>query len=91
MINGIGKSGAGRIEPQRSQADKAGAAGATLSVGPVGTAPTGPGGVVAALVSQGAPVDTDKVSALRQAIAEGRYRVDPELIADKMIAADLGR
>ena len=91
MINGIGKSGAGRIDAQRSQADKAGAAPASASVLPISERSATAGGVVGALVAQGAPVDTDKVSALRQAIAEGRYRVDSELIADKMIAADLGR
>ena len=33
------------------------------------------------------PVDTDRVVALRQAIADGTYRVAPSAIADAMIAA----
>ena len=35
------------------------------------------------------PVDTDRVTTLRAAIAEGRYDVDPHTIADRMIDSDL--
>ncbi len=34
------------------------------------------------------PVDTARVDALRSAIAEGRYPVDPDAVAAKMIALD---
>jgi negative regulator of flagellin synthesis FlgM len=44
---------------------------------------------VAELVAQGAPVDMDKVSRLRAAIAEGSYKIDPQAIADRMMALDL--
>ena len=44
---------------------------------------------VADLAASGPPVDTDKVAAIRQAIANGSYSVDPKAIADKMIALDL--
>jgi negative regulator of flagellin synthesis FlgM len=50
------------------------------------TAPTTP---AAQLAAAGAPIDASKVASLRQAIAEGRYSVDPQRIADAMVALDL--
>ncbi len=41
------------------------------------------------LAQQGAPIDQAKVDALRAAIAEGRYLLDPQKLAQKMIALDL--
>ncbi len=43
----------------------------------------------AAIASQGAPVDQAKVDDIRAAIAEGRYIIDPQELAKKMIALDL--
>jgi len=43
----------------------------------------------AEMAAQGAPVDMDKVAAIRAKIADGSYKVDPKAIADKMIAFDL--
>jgi negative regulator of flagellin synthesis FlgM len=43
----------------------------------------------AELAAQGAPVDTGRVAALRTAIANGSYTVDPKAIAERMIALDL--
>lgn len=37
-----------------------------------------------------APVDAARVAELRAAIANGSYKVDPEQIASKMVALDLG-
>jgi negative regulator of flagellin synthesis FlgM len=91
MIDGIGRNGAGRIDLQRAGASQSG--GAPASVGarvPDGQA-EGLQGIAAALVELGPPVDQDKVATLRQAIAEGRYRVDPEAIAERMIAAEHAR
>jgi negative regulator of flagellin synthesis FlgM len=91
MIDGIGKSGTGRIELSRSSAGQAAAAATPTGASGASARSAGLGGVVSDLVSLGAPIETDKVAALRQAIAEGRYRVDPDAIADRMIAADLDR
>jgi negative regulator of flagellin synthesis FlgM len=44
---------------------------------------------VDSLVSQGAPIDMDKVARIKAAIAEGRYPVNPQVIAQKMIELDL--
>ena len=35
------------------------------------------------------PIDGGRVAELRVAIAEGRYAVDPQLIAERMIDSDL--
>jgi negative regulator of flagellin synthesis FlgM len=37
----------------------------------------------------GPPVDSDKVAAIRSAIAEGRYPVNPARIAEAMLSLDL--
>lgn len=91
MIDGIGKSGTGRIDLQRAAAGQGPAGSAPVKGAAEGGRSGGVGGVVAELVSMGPPVDGGKVLAIQEAIALGRYRVDPEAIADRMIAADLGR
>ena len=88
MIDGIGKAGAGRLELVRSSVDRsaaAGKAGDALSGRPL----QGPSSVVAEMASSGPPVDAGKVAAIRAAIAEGRYPVDPAKIAASMLALDL--
>jgi negative regulator of flagellin synthesis FlgM len=44
---------------------------------------------VATLAAQGAPIDVSRVAAIRAAIADGSYKVDPDAIAAKMIEVDL--
>lgn len=36
-------------------------------------------------IHDGAPIDSAKVEAIKQAIAEGRFRVNPEKIADRLL------
>lgn len=36
-------------------------------------------------LNDGAPMDSAKVEAIKQAIAEGRFKVNPELIADRLL------
>lgn len=45
---------------------------------------------IARMAAQGAPVDFDRVAAIKEAIASGNYPVDAEKIAERMIALDLG-
>ena len=86
MIDGIGKGGAGRFE----RLGGGQAAGGQRPVGgPVSFTPGKPGTVVADLVWAGPPVEGGKVEAIRAAIAEGRYRIDPQRIAERMIETDL--
>lgn len=43
----------------------------------------------AALAEAGPPINDEKIKAIRQAIANGQYPLDPKAIAKKMIALDL--
>jgi negative regulator of flagellin synthesis FlgM len=45
---------------------------------------------VAQMAAEGAPVETDRVSALKAAIKAGTYKADPQAIATAMIRSDLG-
>ncbi len=45
-------------------------------------------GAPARMAQEQPPVDTARVAALRAAIAEGRYPVDPDAIADAMLRAE---
>jgi flagellar biosynthesis anti-sigma factor FlgM len=88
MIDGVGKGGAGRIDIARQEKG-------TL-VSPVrGESPrASEGGVKSAvleLVSGGAPVDISKVETIRAAIRDGRYPVDADRIAKRMLDFDLPR
>ena len=88
MIDGVGKGGAGRIDIARQ--DKSGAVSTPRSHGP--RAPEGAvKSAVLELVSGGAPVDKSKVDAVRAAIQDGRYPIDPDRIAKRMLDFDLPR
>lgn len=89
MIDGVGKNLAGRIDLARAGVDQSAAA--AKAAGSAAAPAKGPavGAAVSDIVAAGPPVDADKVAAIRAAIAEGRYPVDPARIADRMIALDL--
>jgi negative regulator of flagellin synthesis FlgM len=88
MIDGIGKAGAGRLELVRGSTDR-GAAVERVEGGTVASSTWAPSSPVAQMASLGAPVDAGKVAAIRAAIAEGRYPVDPAKIAASIVALDL--
>lgn len=58
---------------------------------PTGTSASASPSTAALLAGEHAPVDGAKVAALRAAIADGSYRIDPRALAEKMIALDLPR
>ena len=41
------------------------------------------------MAAEGAPVDMDRIAAIKAAIASGNYPVNPSVIADRMMALDL--
>ena len=88
MIDGVGNSGTGRIDIARQ--DKGSAIGAARGAGPR-SAEAAVKSEVLELVSGRAPVDSAKVEAVRTAIREGRYPLDPNRIALRMLDVDLPR
>ena len=88
MINGLGDKRLGLIEASRVGLERAapvsavGDSGEARILAPVSTA--------AELAAKGAPVDSEKVAAIKAAIAEGRYPIDPSRIAEAMIAFESG-
>ena len=43
----------------------------------------------ARMAAEGAPVDMDKIAAIKSAIASGNYPVNPDAIAERMLELDL--
>lgn len=88
MINGVGSTGPTRIGQVKD--GKVGAAAPTDAVSTTssGTTTMSPS-LVAALAQAGPPINSDKIRAIRQAIASGQYPLDVKAIAAKMIALDL--
>lgn len=87
MIDGVGKAGAGRLELVRSSVERG--ASVEKSGNPAARREVSGPWSLAAEMASGAPIDSAKVAAVRAAIAEGRYPVDPEKIAARMIELDL--
>ena len=86
MIDNVGKAGAGRLSLVRPGVER------TAGLGKVEAKLSGaaaPASAAAELASAGAPVDLDKVAAIRLAISEGRYPVDPDKIAASMLLLDM--
>lgn len=38
-------------------------------------------------IDNGTPIDSAKVDAIKQAIAEGRFKINPEMIADRLLSS----
>jgi flagellar biosynthesis anti-sigma factor FlgM len=89
MIDGVGRSGTGRVGFDRGSIERSAAAGKAGE-----GRSRAPGGVLAGLFAElaaasGPPVDVGKIAAIRTAIAEGRYSPDVNKIAARMILLDL--
>lgn len=88
MINSIGQTLGSAIEASKlRQSGKARTTAVSdLSSGEVVAGASSP---AARMASEGAPVDVDRIAAIKSAIASGNYPVDPARIADRMLALDL--
>lgn len=87
MIDGVGNKGVGRLDLQRGQVTRSQAT--SKSDDALGQEGIAARGNLLADLASGPPIDAEKIAALRAAIAEGRYPVDPDKIAERMIALDL--
>lgn len=86
MIKGVGSASPTRIGQVKD--DKIAAAAPVDTVKTTGTGVAAPS-LVAALAEAGPPINSEKIEAIRQAIASGQYPIDAKAIAAKMIALDL--
>ena len=88
MINRIGDSKTGRIAGAPVAAERTSASAKT---GDAAAKQTGASvSAVAEMVAKGPPIDAAKVAAIKAAIAQGHYPVDPIRIAEGMIALGFG-
>ncbi|WP_076072363.1 flagellar biosynthesis anti-sigma factor FlgM [Sphingomonas montana] len=89
MINGIAPASNARTETARTSTARA-AASAKVEAKLDRPAGLTPPSLAADMVSaMGPPLDLAKIEAIRSAIAEGRYAIDPTAIADRMVDTDL--
>lgn len=88
MIDGIGRSEKGRVSLDRASVERSAPAAKTSA--PAQKLPAAIGSLAyEMLAAVGPPVDVAKVAAIREAIAQGRYPVDPQKIAASMVKLDL--
>ena len=96
MINSIGTSGTSGGTSGSTLVDAARQQGTqrTDALGRPVSAMREAGGAVSTTISrlaaEGAPIDSDRIAALRAAIKAGTYRADPHAIASAMVASDFG-
>jgi negative regulator of flagellin synthesis FlgM len=88
MINAVGPTGIARTLGVRSEG-----VARNEPVAKVDAADAQASGVVTTaaseLAAQGAPIDSAKVASIREAIANGTYKIDAKAIANRMIELDL--
>lgn len=84
MVDPVGNSGVGRLEPARvSPRAKIGASDLKSVPGDDNATPA------ARFARLGPPIDVTRVSEIKAAIAEGSYTVDADRLAAAMLALDL--
>lgn len=90
MIKSVGQGLNAAIETSRlREGGGTRAAAATGSTGGRASAVAASASPAARMAAEGAPVDMDRIAAIKAAIASGNYPVDPSAIADRMLALDL--
>ncbi len=91
MINSVGQNISSGIEAARlRESGKARGAAATGSATATATASASASASPAArMAAEGAPVDMDRIAAIKAAIASGNYPVNAQAIADRMVELDL--
>ena len=88
MIKSVGQSISAAIEATRLR--ESGKTRASATTGSTGSAASASSASPAArMAAEGAPVDMDRIAAIKAAIASGNYPVNPSAIAERMIALDL--
>ena len=88
MIKPIGQNLGAAIEASRLRDGGRVRASAPLG-GSVAASASGSASPASRLAAEGAPVDMDRIAAIKAAIASGNYPVDADAIAERMMALDL--
>jgi negative regulator of flagellin synthesis FlgM len=87
MINGISSSTNALLGTQIGGTRATDATGRTDATK---TGPTSASTIMAQMAAEGAPIEMDRVAAIKAAIKAGTYHADPDAIASKMVDLDLG-
>lgn len=88
--NSIGKTIAtpsGEQKAVRNPATKAANAAPTMTGDEVSLTSSSQLQAMGSSIGEAQPVDTAKVEAIKQAISEGRFKINPERIADRLLAS----
>ncbi len=89
MINSVGQNISSGIEAARlRESGKTRGAAATGSATTTASA-SASASPAARMAAEGAPVDMDRIAAIKAAIASGNYPVNAQAIADRMVELDL--
>ena len=88
MIKSVGQNISAAIEASRLREGIRTRASATPGSTTASTAAAS-SSPAARMAAEGAPVDMDRIAAIKSAIASGNYPVDPAAIAERMVALDL--
>lgn len=88
MIKSVGQNISASIEASRLREGAKTRATATAGSTTAASAATS-SSPAARMAAEGAPVDMDRIAAIKSAIASGNYPVNPSAIAERMIALDL--
>lgn len=91
MIKSVGQAMSAAVEAAKLRETAQKRTSAPASPAASTTAAESVASPIARLAAEGAPVDLDKISRVKAAIASGNYPVDPEKIADSMVELDLPR
>jgi negative regulator of flagellin synthesis FlgM len=88
MIKSVGQSISAAIEATRlREGTKTRASSATGSTTASSSASSA--SPASRMAAEGAPIDMDRIAAIKAAIASGNYPVNPSAIAERMVALDL--
>lgn len=89
MIKSVGQAMSAAVEASKLREGGKAKGAAGLSAGTAAASADYSPSPVARMAAEGAPVDMDRVARIKAAIAQGNYPVDPNKIAERMIALDL--
>ncbi|MBU0554638.1 MAG: flagellar biosynthesis anti-sigma factor FlgM [Alphaproteobacteria bacterium] len=90
MIKSVGQATSAAVEAAKLREAAQSRSSAPVSADPAPAKAAEKAATPAArMAAQGAPVDLERISRVKQAISSGQYPVDPDKIAERMIDLDL--